>query len=211
MLAAKSRVLPLKAQSISRSELVACLIAVRLCSVVRETYPTVAEDTFFWTESKVCLRWINTPSKSLKAYVAHRVGEIQTFTEPRQWLHVPGVVNPADIGTRPISITELCDCQAWWQGPEILRSDVTEWPKTKIVQELESKELKQTIFLTTNHFRKVDFDFFGQLHPQHFSVSSLFNGLSKCLIKWGHILKAKRLLTIKKEDQPIFQPALLRH
>jgi hypothetical protein len=83
---------------------------------------------------------------------------------------VPGVVNPADIGTRPISITEFRDCQAWWQGPEFLRSDVTEWPKTKIVQELESKELKQTIFLTTDHLKKVDFDFFGQLHPRYFSV-----------------------------------------
>jgi hypothetical protein len=82
LLAAKSRVSPLKAESISRSELVACVIAVRLCSVVRETYPTIAEDTFFWTDSEVCLRWINPPSKSFKAYVAHRVGEIQTFTEP---------------------------------------------------------------------------------------------------------------------------------
>jgi hypothetical protein len=124
---------------------------------------------------------------------------------------VPGVVNPADIGTGLILITELQDCQAWWQGPEFLRSDVSEWPKTKIVQELESKELKQTIFLTTDHLKKVDFDFFGRLHPRHFSVSSLFNGLRKCLIKWGHILKAKQLFTMKKEDRPIFQPKLLRH
>jgi hypothetical protein len=160
-------------------------------------------------DSEVCLRWINTPSKSFKAYVAHRVGEIQTFTEPRQWLHVPGVANPADIGTRPISITELCDCQAWWQGPEFLRSDVTEWPKTKIIQELESKELKQTIFLTTDHLKKVDFDSFGQLHPRYFSVSKHINGLGKCLIKWGHILKAKRLFTMKKEDRPIRQSKFL--
>ncbi len=139
------------------------------------------------------------------------MGEIQTFTEPRQWLHVPGVVNPADIGTRPISITELRDCQVWWQGPEFLRSDVTEWPKTKIVQELESKELKQTIFLTTDHLKKVDFDIFGRLHPLYFSVSKHVNGLGKCLIKWGHILKAKRLFTMKKEDRPIRQSKYLRH
>jgi hypothetical protein len=139
------------------------------------------------------------------------VGEIQTFTEPRHWLHVPGVVNPADIGTRPISITELRDCQAWWQGPEFLRSDVTEWPKTKSVQELESKELKQTIFLMTDHLKKVDLDSFGQLHPRHFSVSRHFNGLGKCLIKWGHILKVKQLFTMKKEDRPIRQSKFLRH
>jgi hypothetical protein len=88
---------------------------------------------------------------------------------------------------------------------------VTEWPKTKIIQELESKELKQTIFLTTDHLKKVDFDFFGRLHPRHFSVLSLFNGLRKCLIKWGHILKAKHFFIMKKEDRPISQPKLLRH
>jgi hypothetical protein len=211
LLAAKSRVSPLKAESISRSELVACVIAVRLSSVVRETYPTAVEDTFFWTDSEVCLRWINTPSKSFKAYVAHCVGEIQTFTEPRQWLHVPGVINPADIGTRPISIFELKDCQFWWEGPAFLKSEISDWPKTKIIQELESKELKQTIFLTTEHLKKADLDKFELLHPRHFSASKFGNGLQQCLIKWGHVLRAKRLFMMKKEDRPIRRPKLLRH
>jgi hypothetical protein len=139
------------------------------------------------------------------------VGEIQTFTEPRQWLHVPGVINPADIGTRPISITELRDCQFWWEGPAFLRSEISDWPKLKIVQELESKELKQTIFLSTEHLKKVDFDLFTGLHPRHFSVSKFANGLGKCLIKWGHILKVKQLFLMQKEDRPIRQSKLLRH
>jgi hypothetical protein len=59
--------------------------------------------------------------------------------------------------------------------------------------------------------KKVDFDSFGQLHPRYFSVSKHINGLGKCLIKWGHILKAKRLITMKKEDRPIRQSKFLRH
>ena len=210
LLAAKSRVSPLKAESISRAELVACVIAIRLCSAVKETYPAAIEDTFFWTDSEVCLRWINTPAKSFKAFVAHRIGEIQTHTEPRQWLHVPGVENPADIGTRTILASELKVSQVWWEGPAYLRLDVTHWPKTKIVQELESKELKQTIFLTTEHLKKAELDRFELLHPKHFSVSKFGNGLNQCLIKWGHVLRAKRLFQTKREDRPLARPLLLR-
>jgi hypothetical protein len=165
LLAAKSRVTPLKAESISRSELVACVIAVRLCAAVQETFPASPEDTFFWTDSEVCLRWINTPAKSFKAFVAHRIGEIQTFTEPRQWQHVPGVDNPADIGTRPITANELKVKQEWWEGPCFLRSPIDLWPKSKILQELESKELKSTIFLTVEPLKKASLDQFEQLHP----------------------------------------------
>ena len=211
ILAAKSRVSPLKAESISRAELVACVVGVRLCAAVRETYPTVTEDTFFWTDSEVCLRWINTPARSFKAYVAHRIGEIQTHTEPRQWLHVPGVVNPADIGTRQITASELKDCQVWWEGPEFLRQEVTDWPKSKIVQELESKELKQDIFLTIEPFKKAEMDAFDKLHPKHFSVGKFGSGLNKCLIKWGHLLRAKRLFMTKREDRPLYRPIWLRH
>jgi len=90
------------------------------------------------------------------------------------------------------------------------RSDISEWPKTKIVQELESKELKQTIFLTTEHMKKAQLDRFELLHPKHFSVSKFGNGLNQCLIKWGHVLRAKRLFMMKKEDRPLKRPPLLR-
>jgi hypothetical protein len=43
LLLSKSRVSPLKAESISRLELIACVLAVRMCSVVRETYPATPE------------------------------------------------------------------------------------------------------------------------------------------------------------------------
>jgi hypothetical protein len=210
LLAAKSRVTPLKAESISRSELVACVMAVRLCAAVKETYPASPEDTFFWTDSEVCLRWINTPAKSFKAFVAHRIGEIQTFTEPRQWQHVPGVENPADVGTRHITAAELQDSQVWWEGPSFLRSSLDLWPKTKILQELESKELKATIFLTVEHLKKANLDKLEQAHPRHFSVSKFGSGLNKCLQLWARLLQAKRLFLLKREDRPLVRPLHLR-
>ena len=126
LLAAKSRVSPLKAESISRMELITCVLAVRLTSAVKETYPAAIDNTFYWTDSQVCLSWLNVTAKSFKAFVAHRVGKIQTNTEPRQWLHIPGEINPADVGTRPITASALKDFKAWWEGPAFLRKPITE-------------------------------------------------------------------------------------
>ena len=190
LLTAKSRVSPLKAESISRQELVACVLAVRLTSAVKETYPSTIDNTFYWTDSEVCLHWINLTAKSFKAFVAHRVGEIQTYTEPRQWLHVPSALNPADIGTRTITASGLKDNKLWWEGPEFLKLKVNEWPKTKVVTQLEKTELKQPVFLTLSPLNKAVFvDAFEKLHPRHFSVNNHFDGYRKCVRKWAFLMK----------------------
>ena len=67
LIAAKSRVTPLKAKTISRHELVGCVLGTRLCAAVKETFPASPDDTFFWTDSEVCLHWINLPAKAFKA------------------------------------------------------------------------------------------------------------------------------------------------
>jgi len=194
LLAAKSRVSPLRAESISRLELCACVLGTRLCAAVKDVYPVTVDDTFFWTDSEVCLHWINTPAKSFKAYVAHRVGEIQTYTEPRQWLHVPSSENPADIGTRPITAGELKCQQLWWGGPSFLKLPVTEWPKSKVVRQIETKELKNTVFLNIAPLTEVKFvDHLEKLDPHFFSVGQLYNGLSSCLRKWAYVLRAIRI------------------
>ena len=202
LLTAKSRVSPLKAESISRQELIACVLAIRLTSVVQETYPATVDNTFYWTDSEVCLHWINVTAKSFKAFVAHRIGEIQNHTEPRQWLHVPTAQNPADIGTRPITAEELKENKMWWEGPEFLRKPVNEWPKSKVVRQVENTELRQTIFVTTTPMKKAIFvDCFEKFHPSHYSVGTLSDGYRKCVLKWSTIMKAvNRFKGIKNDD-----------
>ena len=195
LLAAKSRVTPLKAESISRLELVACVLAVRVCSVIRETYPALPEDTFYWTDSEVCLHWLNMSAKSFKAFVAHRVGEIQNYSEPRQWQHVPGIENPADIGTRPVTAAELKDHKLWWEGPEFLKLEVQHWPKSKILREIESNELKADIFVTTLFLKERSFTGEDEkdLHPRNFSVGKIYNGYVRIVRKLAFVFLFVRL------------------
>ena len=209
LLTAKSRVSPLKAESISRQELVGCVLAVRLTAAVQETYPANVENTFYWTDSQVCLCWINYTAKSFKAYVAHRVGEIHTHTEPRQWLHVPTAENPADVGTRTISALDLKSCDLWWHGPSFLKLPVHQWPKTKVIEKLETSELKETIFMTTEPFTKAPiFGLLKHLHPQHFSSGNLYSGYNRCVRSWSIVLKAvmkfKHLLIFKTKKEERF-------
>ena len=205
LMAAKSRVTPLKAESISRLELVACVLAVRICAVVRETYPALPEDTFYWTDSEVCLHWLNMSAKSFKAFVAHRVGEIQNYSEPRQWQHVPGVENPADIGTRPVTAEELKDRSLWWNGPEFLKQEVQHWPKSKILREIESNELKADIFITTLLVQKSTLVEKAkgkrhEIHPRFYSVGKIYNGYEKLVRKLALIFIFVRIF--KGERKP---------
>src|SRR5574343_1079611 len=149
LVSAKARVTPLKAESISRLELVACTMGVRLSHAVREVFPAKPEDTFYWTDSMVCLHWINMPAKAFRAYISHRVGEIQLFTEPRQWRHIPGKINPADIGTREIHSNDLCTSELWWRGPDFLHKPTTEWPKRSIFPVTEVPEMKPTVLTSS--------------------------------------------------------------
>ena len=202
LIAAKSRVSPLKAESISRQELVGCVLAVRLTAAVQETYPANTENTFYWTDSQVCLCWINYTAKSFKAYVAHRVGEIQTHTEPRQWLHVPTAENPADVGTRSISASDLKESELWWTGPSYLKKPVNQWPKTAVVAKLEPTELKETIFMSFSLLMEAPkLDLMKHLHPRHYSVGNIYNGYSRCVRQWSMLLMAIRKFKAANKSQ----------
>ena len=212
LLLSKSRVSPLKAESISRLELIACVLAVRMCSVVRETYPATPENTYFWTDSEVCLHWIRIHAKSFKAFVAHRIGEIQSATDPSQWHHVPTAENPADVGTRPITILELKSNDLWWNGPEFLKKRISEWPKGKSSQEIDElarKELKQNVLFSVHIESPINLEDsqFQKLHPRKFRVGSLFNGLQTCLRKWAMVFRAVRNFQGKNQfGNGVFHP-----
>jgi hypothetical protein len=134
LICSKARVTPLKAETVPRLELMACLLGARLAASVVHGLEIQESEVFYWTDSMTCLSWINKPSKCYKAYVANRTGEIQTRTKSSQWYHCPTKQNPADVPTRKISVNELIDCKLWWNGPEFLKLDPEHWPKTPKIQ-----------------------------------------------------------------------------
>ena len=68
-----------------------------------------------------CRVLIQVQSREYKLFIAHRVGEIHEFSAPNHWRYVPTDVNPADLGTRGLTVEELASGDLWWNGPEFLK------------------------------------------------------------------------------------------
>ena len=131
LVASKSRVAPLQAVSISRLELMAAVVGLRLAEAVGNILNFPKHEWLFWSDSVDVLYWIRGCSQKFKPFVANRVGEIQS-TDPEQWRHVPIKQNPADLLTRGLSVSTLIDEESWWKGPAFLMQEETGWPEKKI-------------------------------------------------------------------------------
>ena len=144
-IALKSRLAPLKAVSVPRLELLGALIGTRLTMQVCTALKVSSHKVTYWVDSVNVGYWIRGQSREYKPFIAHRVGEIHECSVPRQWRYVPTNVNPADHGTRGLTVEELANTSPWWNGPEFLKRSEDEWPESKFdvpVSE-ESLELKR--------------------------------------------------------------------
>ena len=150
----KSRTAPLQYVSVPRLELQAATIAVRVHDMILKEIDLNISSTFFWTDSKITLQYINNESRRFKTYVANRVSEIREVSHPSQWRHCPGTLNPADDASRGLSARQLLSSERWFNGPAFLAEPESEWPQTEIGEltedEMEIKNEKPIFTSTTS-------------------------------------------------------------
>ena len=153
LLCARSRVAPLKGGglTIPKLELTGCLLAARLVTQVKGLVSSLRElPTYFWTDSSICLHWIRGADGPFARFIKNRVNEIRRAGGA--WNHVPGVENPADIGSRGCTLSELIESSLWWHGPLFLRGG-EDWPEQfQLVtpNETLSEELEEPVMITSN-------------------------------------------------------------
>ena len=125
----KTRVAPLKPQTIPKLELQAAVYSCRLQrAFIKNTTLSVSKITH-WTDSTVVLHWIYNINNRQKTYIANRLHEIRHTTAINDWKYVATKLNPADEGTRGIKTTELKHSQ-WMNGPAFLKLPSHLWPRT---------------------------------------------------------------------------------
>ena len=152
--ATKSRLAPLAATRIPRLELMAIVLGLRMAGCISRVLNASLDQATFWSDCMNVLWWIRGRSRSFKPFVANRVGEIQTATDPKQWRYVPTNKNPADLLTRGLKLSELTKNENWWTGTDFLAHEESEWPVNKVVieQEAAKEEVKKSNSELPDHF-----------------------------------------------------------
>lgn len=132
LIAAKSRVTPIRTLTIPRLELCGALIAARLrATITSEAWITFSK-VYHLTDSEIVKSQISKENLKVGTYVANRVCEIREKTSPEEWMWIPSEANVADCVTRPVDPSNLGPDSEWQLGPKFLASPVSKWPTKEV-------------------------------------------------------------------------------
>ena len=137
LLAAKSRIAPIRQITIPRLELCAAVLSARLCKVIEKESRFEFEGVAHITDSMILRSQIQKESHGFGTFVATRIAEIQTLTKTDEWWWTGSIDNAADFATRPQHPSELGTDSLWQTGPKYLSLSKEQWPISQpCVQEL---------------------------------------------------------------------------
>ncbi|KAI3373180.1 hypothetical protein L3Q82_006497 [Scortum barcoo] len=116
-LAARSRVVPVRQQSIPSLELCSAHTGAQLDAVLKKELTLHISSVTYWTDSTTVLNWLQSQSCQYKVFVGTRVADIQELTEGCPQRYMKSEENPADGITRGLTLSQLLGHNRWSNGP----------------------------------------------------------------------------------------------
>ena len=156
--AAKNNIAPIKVKrTIPKLELMSIEQGSRLAEALTspECLDIPKAEVTLWSDAKTALQWLRMDSSTLILLIHNYCNKVKARYPITQIRWVPGLENPADIATRPISVEDLVSQKAWTYGPEWLKDDPETWPRLKDLETTTSEVMdgvKKDWKLFTNYF-----------------------------------------------------------
>ncbi|XP_063386868.1 uncharacterized protein LOC134672845 [Cydia fagiglandana] len=188
LIAAKTRIGPVKPMSVPRLELCGAVLLSKLLKQISEATRIPTSKMYAWTDSTIVLSWLHGDPARWQTFVRNRVVAIQDII-PNQWYHVRTTENPADISSRGMALSELKNCGLWWHGPQWLKHKNIQL-EHPIIEETDLEMKKVTIQVNLN--REENTEVYKTL-PEKFEDYDTLPDLLKSIVY------ARRLLTYLKE------------
>ncbi|GFY65961.1 integrase catalytic domain-containing protein [Trichonephila inaurata madagascariensis] len=167
---------PLKQVTIPRLELMASCIGARLAHSVQRALNITDIETIFWSDFMVTLFWLRDKG-DWSVFVANRIKEIKLLFPKRDWRHIPGNMNPADLIFRGCSPNKLIESR-WWEGPSWLLEPSHTWPVNELIN-CETSE----ILLERRKVRLCNLNLSEKEVPWYAKKFSKFNSIIR-LVAW---------------------------
>jgi hypothetical protein len=165
----KARLAPLKIVTIPRLELTAAVLSVRIGILMLKELDLPIERHEYWTDSQTVIRYIINEEKRFQVFVANRVQTIRDHTNCKQWHYVEGGINPADDGSRDLTVKQFLEKGKLLTGPKFLWQPESEWPQcgTDLNADMyDDPEVKKTTVCATIVVNQIDvlkrFEYFSQ-------------------------------------------------
>jgi len=132
IIAARSRMAPLKTLDIVRIELCGAVLSSRLRATIEKEMNMEFDKVIHVVDSEIVKAMIHKESYGFNTFASNRIGEIHQATVADEWYWVPGKpwLNVADVTTRGCPPAEVNNC-LWQEGPEFLRLSEDNWPTKK--------------------------------------------------------------------------------
>ena len=124
----KCRVAPIRNMTVAKLEMQGAVFGVRLRELILEEHDIEVDQIVHWTDSTTVLQWLHASNNKQPVFVANRVAEIFENSTIDQWRHVEGKLNPADIGTRGMTVEALKESECLTE-PAWLTETEDAWPK----------------------------------------------------------------------------------
>ncbi len=178
---------PSKGHTIPRLELCAAVLSVEIAEFVLCQIEVEIHEVRYFTDSRVVLGYICNRKRRFYTYVANRVERILRSSKASQWCYINTHHNPADIGTRGISASQMTEC-SWLKGPpaKVIADVQSEEEDYSLLDPDQDKEIRPDVSCLTT--KSVEED--AVLDPSYFQKFSSLARLTRVVSNLHHICRS---------------------